>query len=96
MTARRSAYTAFLRARPRLSGAVPDGGLFGFIRIGASGWTSDAFCSTLVEESGVAVLPGASFGPAWDAWCRVTLSLEPPAFASALAALGDLAQRGPR
>ena len=92
----RSAYEAFLRARPRLSGAVPDGGLFGFVKIGASGWTSDAFCSALVEETGVAVLPGASFGPAWDQWCRVTLALEPSAFASALAALGDLAERGPR
>ncbi len=92
----REAYAAFLARNPGLAGPVPDGGLFGFVRVGASGWTSDAFCSALVEESGVAVLPGASFGPEWDAWCRVTLCGEPAGFASALDALGALAARGPR
>jgi aspartate aminotransferase len=81
-------YERFLAARPRFPGSKPEGGFFSFLDIRAAGLGSDAFCTALLEETGVALLPGLSFGPAYDGYCRVSLAVPEADFAKALDLLG--------
>jgi aspartate aminotransferase len=58
---------------PSVSCSSIDGGLFGFLHIGESGLTSDAFCTELLDQTGVALIPGVSFGGDFDHWVRISL-----------------------
>ncbi len=62
VTANRSAFDAFLAARPGFgSWVAPAGGSTGFPRL-APGLDADAFAADLVEAEGVLLLPGSAFG----------------------------------
>lgn len=71
---RAARYRTFVAATPQVRSSPVEGGFFGFLQIGAAGMTSDAFCTALLEETGVAVIPGVSFGNDFDAWVRISLA----------------------
>ena len=84
LKANKARYERFLAGAPDLRGSTPEGGFFAFVDISAARLGSDAFASALLEETGVAVLPGLSFGSAYDAYCRLSLAAPEAAFGSAL------------
>ena len=53
---------------------VPDAGMFALIDVRATGMTGEAFARALLENTGVAVMPGESFGASLAGWIRVALT----------------------
>ncbi|MDK3074310.1 pyridoxal phosphate-dependent aminotransferase [Sedimentitalea sp. JM2-8] len=53
----------------------PQAGMFAMIDISATGLDGATYASDLLENSGVAVMPGASFGDTLDKWVRVALTI---------------------
>lgn len=74
LKARVARWEDFLAQPPRLTGSRVEGGFFGFLDIASSGLSSDEFATGLLEETGVAVTPGVSFGADFDHWIRVSLA----------------------
>ena len=70
---RKALYDGLLRDSEPLSGSDPTGGFFGFVNISATGLTSDEFATRLLDATGVAVIPGISFGEDFDGYCRISL-----------------------
>ena len=54
----------------------PEGGLFAFLNIRASGFNSDTFATKLLEAKSVAVTPGIAFGADWDDHVRVSMAVD--------------------
>ncbi len=88
LRANRAVYAAFLASYSAIKGSMPEGGFFAFIDVSAAGLKSDAFCAALLEETGVAMLPGVSFGPDADDYCRISLATSKDDFEKALALTG--------
>lgn len=74
LRANKAVYEAFLKSCPAVKGSRPEGGFFAFIDVSAARLKSDAFCAALLGETGVAMLPGVSFGPEADDYCRISLA----------------------
>lgn len=68
-------------ACPNLRLTAGEGGLFSFLDISATGLTSDAFASGLLEGQSVAVTPGVVFGANWDDHIRVSMAADRATFA---------------
>lgn len=84
---------AFLAARPRLRSAPVEGGFFAFVDISATGLASDHFCTRLLEETGVVIIPGIAFGDDFDGWVRVSLAVSEEAFVTGLSRIGQFVER---
>ncbi|MFT7058971.1 MAG: arginine:pyruvate transaminase [Pseudorhodobacter sp.] len=52
----------------------PDAGMFSLVNISAIAVDDEAFALDLLEETGVAVMPGASFGAGLASWLRLSLT----------------------
>ena len=55
--------------------ALPQGGMFLMIDISKTGMDGEAFAWRLLEEQGVAVMPGASFGESATSLIRLALTV---------------------
>jgi aspartate/methionine/tyrosine aminotransferase len=64
--------TSALGALPGLACAMPEGAFYAWLDIRGRGETSQSFASRLLEEQGVAVVPGSAFGPSGEGYVRVT------------------------
>ena len=69
---RKAIYERFLAAAAGLRGSAYEGGYFSLLDVSASGLDGDAFAVRLLEQKGVAVVPGASFGPCSAGCCRLS------------------------
>ena len=78
--ARADRLAAKLEADTPLRVHRPEAGMFALIDISATGMDGDAFADDLLERTGVAVMPGASFGTTLDTWVRVALTVGDDAF----------------
>ena len=65
-------FTGALAASPYLRVSPPEAGYYAWIDISATGMDSDTFSNRLLKESGVVVVPGASFGPSTATHVRAT------------------------
>ena len=54
-----------------LSCITPGGAFYVFINIKKTGMTSESFCDYILEDSGVAILPGTSFGEFGEGFIRI-------------------------
>jgi aspartate/methionine/tyrosine aminotransferase len=54
-----------------LSCVVPGGAFYVFVNIKKTGMTSEEFCDYMLEDSGVAMLPGTSFGQFGEGFVRI-------------------------
>ncbi|MBN1795538.1 MAG: pyridoxal phosphate-dependent aminotransferase [Sedimentisphaerales bacterium] len=70
---RKGMYDSLVANNKNLTGSNPQGGFFAFLNIGATGLSSDEFATQLLDETGVAVIPGISFGADFDNFCRLSL-----------------------
>ncbi|MGI1663888.1 pyridoxal phosphate-dependent aminotransferase [Palleronia sp. KMU-117] len=62
---------------------APQAGMFALIDVRGTGLDGAAFAAGLIEEAGVAVMPGASFGASLGDWVRVALTVDDDRFAEA-------------
>ena len=76
---------------------VPEGGMFALVEVSALGMDGESFAFALLEETGVAVMPGESFGEGLAGWLRIALTVEDALFEEACRRLtgfaGTLAAR---
>lgn len=78
MAARFSRRAALVHAR--LDGAyglrvpIPEAGMFAVVDVRALGHGGDGFARALLQEKGVAVMPGESFGAGLKGWIRISLT----------------------
>ncbi len=61
----------------------PQAGMFAMINISATGLSGSDYARNLLEHSGVAVMPGSSFGKTLDTWIRISLTKESSTFDAA-------------
>ncbi len=73
----KAVYDRLLAENENISGSEPEGGFFGFLDISATGMSSDEFCTALLDDTGVAMIPGISFGKDYDGYCRISLVAGP-------------------
>lgn len=62
----------------------PEAGMFAMVDIAATGLDGESYAFDLLEKTGVAVMPGASFGKTLDTWVRLALTVEDAPFAEAI------------
>jgi aspartate/methionine/tyrosine aminotransferase len=68
---RRDVLVAGLNAIPGVRCRLPQGAFYAFPNIQAFGKTSSWLANYLLEEAGVAVLPGTAFGPGGEGYLRL-------------------------
>ena len=56
---------------PELTCVTPGGAFYVFANIKKTGMTSETFCEYILEDSGVAILPGTSFGQFGEGFIRI-------------------------
>ena len=56
---------------PGLNCITPGGAFYVFVNIKKTGMTSESFCEYILEDSGVAILPGTSFGEFGEGFIRI-------------------------
>lgn len=62
----------------------PEAGMFALVDVTATGMDGDSYAHDLLVQTGVAVMPGASFGATLDGWVRVALTVGDGAFDEAV------------
>jgi arginine:pyruvate transaminase len=62
----------------------PEAGMFAMVDIAVTGLDGESYAFDLLEKTGVAVMPGASFGKTLDTWVRLALTVEDAPFAQAI------------
>jgi arginine:pyruvate transaminase len=82
-----------IAAQNRVRVIPPDGAMYVMLDIRATGLSGETFAERLLEETGVAVMPGESFGQAAAGHLRVALTLPDPIFEEAIDRLLGFAAR---
>ncbi|MFG6137184.1 pyridoxal phosphate-dependent aminotransferase [Halomonas sp. B23F22_10] len=78
---------------PMLSAAMPQGGMFLMIDVAKTGLDGERFAWKLLEEEGVAVMPGASFGDSAASLIRVALTVPDDVLLQAVERMGNVCRR---
>jgi len=68
---RRELLVEGLRELPGVTCVTPGGAFYAFPNIRGTGLTDDAFAELMLEEAGVALLPGSNFGAAGEGFVRL-------------------------
>lgn len=74
-----------------LAVARPRAGMFALIDVSASGCSGEKFAQDLLEATGVATMPGSSFGHTLEGWLRLSLTVPDAALAEAAARIARFA-----
>lgn len=61
----------------------PEAGMFALVDVGATGMDDRAYAMDLLDATGVAVMPGTSFGASLAGWVRVALTVDDARFHAA-------------
>jgi len=83
---RRQQFVRDLNRIPGFRCQAPEGAFYAWVSIADTGMTAEELCRVLLEESGVAAIPGAAFGPAGRDFIRFS-------FASSTANLQEAVER---
>lgn len=83
---RRQQFIRDLNRVPGFRCQAPEGAFYAWVNIADTGMTAEELCRSLLEESGVAAIPGAAFGPAGRDFIRFS-------FASSTANLQEAVER---
>lgn len=83
---RRAQFVADLNRVPGFRCHAPDGAFYAWVHVAATGRSAEEVCRILLEEGGVAAIPGAAFGAAGRDFVRFS-------FASSTATLGEAVAR---
>ena len=83
---RREQFVNDLNQIPGFSCQAPEGAFYAWVDIRGTGASAEEICRILLEDAGVAAIPGAAFGPSGKDFVRFS-------FASSVATLKEAAQR---
>jgi aspartate aminotransferase len=83
---RREQFVRDLNRVPGFRCAPPDGAFYAWVNISEAGRSAEEICRVMLEEAGVAAIPGAAFGPAGAVYVRFS-------FASSTAVLKEAVER---
>jgi aspartate aminotransferase len=83
---RREQFARDLNHVPGFRCPLPDGAFYAWVNIADTGMSAEEICRIMLEEAGVAAIPGAAFGPAGKDFVRFS-------FASSTATLKEAVQR---
>jgi aspartate aminotransferase len=83
---RRELFVRDLNRVPGFRCPVPEGALYAWVNISDTGMSAEELCRIMLEEAGVAAIPGAAFGDAGRDFIRFS-------FASSTATLQEAVQR---
>jgi aspartate aminotransferase len=83
---RREQFVSDLNRVPGFRCLQPEGAFYAWVNISDSGMTAEEICRVMLEEGGVAAIPGAAFGPAGRDFVRFS-------FASSTATLKEAVER---
>jgi aspartate/methionine/tyrosine aminotransferase len=85
-TGRREQFVRDLNRVPGFRCHPPDGAFYAWVDITGTGRSAEDLCRVLLEDAGVAAIPGAAFGPSGKEFIRFS-------FASSLATLDEAVER---
>jgi len=85
-TRRREQFVSDLNRVPGFRCLPPDGAFYAWVEITGTGMSAEDLCRILLEDAGVAAIPGAAFGPAGKDFIRFS-------FASSMANLKEAVER---
>jgi arginine:pyruvate transaminase len=71
----------------------PRAGMFVLADVRATGWTGARFAETLLDNHGVAVMPGCSFGRSLAGWVRISLTQPDAVLTEACGRIAAMAQQ---
>jgi aspartate/methionine/tyrosine aminotransferase len=83
---RREQFTRDLNQVPGFRCAAPEGAFYAWVNIVETGMSAEEVCRIMLEEAGVAAIPGAAFGPLGKDFVRFS-------FASSTATLHEAVER---
>jgi len=83
---RREQFTGHLNRVPGFRCAPPEGAFYAWVNITDTGMSAEEICRIMLEEAGVAAIPGAAFGPSGNDFVRFS-------FASSAATLKEAVER---
>jgi len=83
---RRAQFVRDLNGVPGFHCQAPEGAFYAWVDITATGLTAEEICQILLEDAGVAAIPGAAFGAAGKDFVRFS-------FASSTATLHEAVER---
>jgi aspartate aminotransferase len=78
---------------PGISCRMPQGAFYAFPNVTALGLSSSELATLLLEDAGVATLPGTAFGPEGEGYLRLCFSTSEEGINEALARIADVAAR---
>jgi arginine:pyruvate transaminase len=90
---RRDMVMARLASQNVLRASAPDGAMYVMVDVRGTGLSGIRFAEALLTETGVAVMPGESFGRAAAGHVRVALTLPDETFAEAIGRMIDFAAK---
>jgi arginine:pyruvate transaminase len=82
-----------LKSAPHVRAAMPEGGMFIFADVRATGLSGHDFAMRLLEEEKVALMPGESFGPSGAGHVRIGLAAEDSLIIEAADRIATFARR---
>jgi len=83
MAQRYAAHATHMMARLKGTGLgvhQPQAGMFSLVDVHSTGLNGDEFAAGLLEQVGVAVMPGSSFGESLADWVRIALTVDDQTF----------------
>jgi aspartate aminotransferase len=83
---RREQFVRDLNRVPGFRTLPPEGAFYTWVKIDDTGWSAEDLCKLMLEEGGVAAIPGAAFGVAGENFIRFS-------FASSTSTLQEAVQR---
>ena len=83
---RREQFVHDLNRVPGFRTLPPEGAFYTWVKIDDTGWSAEDLCHVMLEEGGVAAIPGTAFGPHGKGFIRFS-------FASSTARLQEAVQR---
>jgi aspartate/methionine/tyrosine aminotransferase len=83
---RREQFTHDLNRVPGFRCALPEGAFYAWVNVADTGMSAEEICRIMLEEAGVAAIPGAAFGPSGKDFVRFS-------FASSTATLKEAVER---
>jgi aspartate/methionine/tyrosine aminotransferase len=86
---RRKVVVEGLNRLPGVTCATPKGAFYAFPNVKGTGWKAKALASTLLDETGVAIIGGPDFGVLGEGYLRVSYANSTENIVKALERMGD-------
>lgn len=71
----------------------PSGAFYAYPNISSFGMSSDVFCERLLDEFGVAIVPGTAFGACGEGFARISYAYSPDHIGRALERIGAFVEK---